>query len=55
MKVFLDLINKVDRTKTDAIDAIHNIVKELEEAGTKRQRLTESEMSDVKQEKRGIE
>ena len=26
MKVFLDLINNVNRTKTDAIDAIHKIV-----------------------------
>ena len=26
MKVFLDLTNNVNRTKTDAIDAIHNIV-----------------------------
>ena len=26
MKVFLDLVNNVNRTKTDAIDAIHKIV-----------------------------
>ena len=36
MKVFLDLVNNVNRTKTDAIDAIHKIAIALEEAGPKR-------------------